>query len=319
MTQHPFISRRRRYELPLPRTPPLGHHQPSRHLLILIVALFSSRLSLYKLPCARIERMPSHRASAATFASLTEAAPSSGNSRNRACPRLLTDDGLPFFASLARSFSSARSRSRASLRARFADQVATSRSPSWSSTLSMCAGAAPGSGPGPVPPHGSQPAGSRIRSRSAADAERCQGGVHDQPDREPGQLAAQGGPSAGPFPRGRRGEEAAVPGASRHRGPVEGAAGLLAGGESRVRDPVWRTIQDPGPVGTGGGMAAPRRVSGAGFSGLRCAPASEAGSGYAPNPMVRSGLEAGSGMPENRYAHPVENGGPFTTKGGPDT
>ena len=72
-------------------------------------------------------------------------------------------------------------------------------------------------------------------------------------------------------------------------------------------------------MGTGGGMAVPRRVSGAGFSGLRYAPASEAGSGYAPNPMVRSGLEAGFGMPDNRYTHPVGTGGPFTTKGGPDT
>ena len=34
---------------------------------------------------------------------------------------------------------------------------------------------------------------------------------------------------------------------------------------------------------------------------------------------IRSRLEAGSGMPENRYTHPVGTGGPFTTKGGPDT
>ena len=53
--------------------------------------------------------------------------------------------------------------------------------------------------------------------------ERQEGGVHDQPDRDPGQFGAQGGPSAGPFPRGRLCAEAAVPGASRHRGPVEGA------------------------------------------------------------------------------------------------
>ena len=38
----------------------------------------------------------------------------------------------------------------------------------------------------------------------------------------------------------------------------------------------------------------------------------------APNPMMRSGLEAGSGAPKNRYTYPVGNGGAFTTKGGPD-
>ena len=60
------------------------------------------------------------------------------------------------------------------------------------------------------------------------------GGVHDQPDREPEQLAAQGGPSAGPFPRGRtRRGSCCTWRFSRHRGPVEGAPGLLAGGEAR--------------------------------------------------------------------------------------
>ena len=47
MTQLPIIIRRRRYERPLPRSPPTRHHQPSRHLLSLIVALFSPCLSRY--------------------------------------------------------------------------------------------------------------------------------------------------------------------------------------------------------------------------------------------------------------------------------
>ena len=47
MTPHPFAILQRRYERPLPRPPPIRHHQPSRHLLILIVALFSSCLSRY--------------------------------------------------------------------------------------------------------------------------------------------------------------------------------------------------------------------------------------------------------------------------------
>ena len=48
MTQLPIMIRRRRYERPLPRPPPTRHHQPSRHLLSLIVALFSPCLSRYK-------------------------------------------------------------------------------------------------------------------------------------------------------------------------------------------------------------------------------------------------------------------------------
>ena len=59
-------------------------------------------------------------------------------------------------------------------------------------------------------------------------------------------------------------------------------------------------------MGTGGGMEAPRRVSGA-------------GSGYAPDPIVQNVLEAGSSVPENRYTHPVKNGGPFTNGEAPDT
>ena len=47
MTPHPFAILQRRHERPLPRPPPIRHHQPSRHLLILIVALFSSCLSRY--------------------------------------------------------------------------------------------------------------------------------------------------------------------------------------------------------------------------------------------------------------------------------
>ncbi len=63
-----------------------------------------------------------------------------------------------------------------------------------------------------------------------------------------------------------------------------------------------------------GGMAAPRRVPGAGFSGLRYAPASESGSGNAPNPMVRSSRGANSERWENRYTRPAGSGGPFTTE-----
>ena len=44
----PFAILQRRHERPLPRPPPIRHHQPSRHLLILIVALFSSCLSRYR-------------------------------------------------------------------------------------------------------------------------------------------------------------------------------------------------------------------------------------------------------------------------------
>ena len=50
MTQLPIMIRRRRYERPLPRPPPTRHHQPSRHLLSLIVALFSPCLSRYTAP-----------------------------------------------------------------------------------------------------------------------------------------------------------------------------------------------------------------------------------------------------------------------------
>ena len=50
MTPHPFAILQRRHERPLPRPPPIRHHQPSRHLLILIVALFSSCLSRYISP-----------------------------------------------------------------------------------------------------------------------------------------------------------------------------------------------------------------------------------------------------------------------------
>ena len=48
MKPHPFEILQRRYERPLPRLPPTRHHhQLSRHLLILIAALFSSCLSRY--------------------------------------------------------------------------------------------------------------------------------------------------------------------------------------------------------------------------------------------------------------------------------
>ena len=50
MKPHPFEILQRRYERPLPRLPPTRHHhQLSRHLLILVVALFSSCLSRYTL------------------------------------------------------------------------------------------------------------------------------------------------------------------------------------------------------------------------------------------------------------------------------
>ena len=59
MTQLPIIIRRRRYERPLPRSPPTRHHQPSRHLLSLIVALFSPCLSRYIVdPCRELGFTP---------------------------------------------------------------------------------------------------------------------------------------------------------------------------------------------------------------------------------------------------------------------
>ena len=51
VTPHPFAILQRRHERHLPRPPPTRHHQPSRHLLILIVALFSSCLSRYTTRC----------------------------------------------------------------------------------------------------------------------------------------------------------------------------------------------------------------------------------------------------------------------------
>ena len=57
MTPHPFAILQRRHERPLPRPPPIRHHQPSRHLLILIVALFSSCLSRYTPITSEIARL----------------------------------------------------------------------------------------------------------------------------------------------------------------------------------------------------------------------------------------------------------------------
>ena len=87
-----------------------------------------SRGSAWSQPQATIPRSPSQRATSATFASLRRTFPS-GKSRNRAAPRLLTEAGVSPLSSLARSFSIRRSRSRASLRARFGEWVTTSLRP----------------------------------------------------------------------------------------------------------------------------------------------------------------------------------------------
>ena len=144
--------------------------------------------------------------------------------------------------------------------------------------------------------------------------EREEGGVHDEPDREPQQRAQARGAVQGALPGRRLGEEAAG-----HRGAVEGAAGLLVGGEARIRDPVRRPVQAGGGMRFPGGMAAPRRVPGAGFSGLRYAPASESGSGNAPNPMVRSGRKANSECWEKPLHSSCRKRRAIHHQGGPDT